>query len=273
LLSSQPLTKALDRPRVCAVSYLNTVPLVWGLQHSPDPELREAFDLRFELPSVCADELAAGRADIGILPVIEMARQKLDYFPGTGIACHGPVRTILLISKVPYKDIGTLAVDSGSRTSVMLSRVILAEQFGATPKVFAHVADLPSMLQVADAALIIGDPALHLDPATLPYHCLDLGGEWVNLTGLPMVFAVWSGARSVINEKNAQAFSQSCRYSLDHMEEIVREQAPIRGISQSMVRDYLTKNIVFELGNKDHEGMRLYLKHALALDRTTVAVS
>ena len=112
--------------------------------------------------------MAAGQADIGILPVIEMARQKLDYFPGTGIACHGPVRTILLMSKVPYAQIKTLAVDTGSRTSVMLSRVILAERFGATPEVFPHVADMESMLRKADAALIIGDPALHIDPENIP---------------------------------------------------------------------------------------------------------
>ena len=90
------------RPRVCAVSYLNTVPLVWGMLHEPDAELRDVFDLRFALPSDCADQLASGEADIGIVPVIEMARQKLDYFRGTGIACHGPVRSILLISKVPF---------------------------------------------------------------------------------------------------------------------------------------------------------------------------
>ena len=115
---------------MCAVSYLNTVPLVWGLLHSPDEELRATFDVPFALPSVCADQLRSGEADIGIVPVIEMARQKLDYFPATGIACHGPVRSILLISKVPFREIRTLATDSGSRTSVMLSRVILAEKYG-----------------------------------------------------------------------------------------------------------------------------------------------
>src|SRR5580698_11602684 len=102
--------------------------------HSPDPLLREAFDLRFALPSDCAAQLASGEADIGIVPVIEMARQKLEYFRGTGIACHGPVRSILLISKVPFREIRTVATDSGSRTSVMLTRVILAEKFGVEPK-------------------------------------------------------------------------------------------------------------------------------------------
>ncbi len=254
-------------PRVCAVSYLNTVPLVWGFQH--DPKLHGIFDLRFALPSICAQQIASGEADIGILPVIETARQGLDYFPGTGIACHGPVRTILLISKVPYAQIKTLAVDAGSRTSVMLSRVILAERFGATPHVFAHPADMEAMLAQADGALIIGDPALHIDPDAIPYNCLDLGGEWVAMTGLPMVFAVWSARRELIQDRYADAFRASCRYGLDHMDDIVHEQSPIRHVTPELTRAYLTRHIVFELEDRDYEGMRRYLELALSLEKTT----
>src|ERR1051326_3866772 len=141
--------------------------------------LREIFDLRFALPSECADQLARGEADIGIVPVIEMARQGLDYFPGTGIACHGPVRSILLISKVPFREIRTLATDSGSRTSVMLTRIILAERFGVQPRLISRPADLAPMLGEADAALLIGDPALRVDPNSLPFQVLDLGLEWL----------------------------------------------------------------------------------------------
>jgi predicted solute-binding protein len=253
---------------VCAVSYLNTVPLVWGLQH--DPALRDIFDLRFALPAVCADQMRTGAADIGILPVIEMARQGLDYFPGTGIACHGPVRTILLLSKVPFARIQTLATDSGSRTSVMLAQVILAERFGVRPRVFSHPADLEAMLQQADAALIIGDPALHIDPATVPYACLDLGEEWVNLTGLPMVFAVWSARREMLLDRYTAAFLASYRSGAAHMEELVRQQAPIRGISEDLTRAYLNRHIVFELKDRDYEGMRHYLKLAQALEKTPV---
>jgi chorismate dehydratase len=257
---------------VCAVSYLNTVPLVWGLQHAPEshssgPALRDTFDLRFALPSECADQLASGRADIGIVPVIEMARQGLDYFPGTGIACHGPVRSILLVSKVPFREIRTLATDSGSRTSAMLAQVILAERFGVKPRVFSHPADLVKMLGQADAALLIGDAALRVDPATLPFQTLDLGAEWVALTGLPMVFAVWAGRKEVIHEPYGQAFLDSCRFGLAHMDDIVRAEAPARQFDPDLVRRYLTQHIVFELGEKDYEGMRLYIQHALRLDK------
>jgi len=250
---------------VCAVSYLNTVPLVWGLQHSPP--LRDTFDLRFALPSECADQLATGQADIGIVPVIEMARQGLDYFPGTGIACHGPVRSILLVSKVPFRQIRTLATDSGSRTSAMLAQVILAERFGVRPHVFSHPADLAEMLGKADAALLIGDAALRVDPATMPFETLDLGGEWVALTGLPMVFAVWAGRKEVIHEAHGELFVESCRYGLAHMDEIVRAEAPARRFEPELVRRYLTHHIVFELGDRDYEGMRLYIQHALRLEK------
>jgi predicted solute-binding protein len=255
---------------VCAVSYLNTVPLVWGLQHSPDPALRDTFDLRFALPSACADQLSTGQADIGIVPVIEMARQGLDYFPGTGIACHGPVRSILLISKVPFREIRTLATDSGSRTSAMLAQVILAERFGVKPRVFPHPADLGTMLEQADAALLIGDAALRVDPATIEFETLDLGAEWVAMTGLPMVFAVWAGRKQVIHEPYGRIFLESCRYGLAHMDDIVRAEAPARQFDADLVRRYLTRHIVFELGERDYEGMRLYIRHALAIYRDKV---
>jgi chorismate dehydratase len=254
-------------PKVCAVSYLNTVPLVWGMLHGPE---RGVFDLRFALPSDCADQLASGAADIGIVPVIEMARQKLDYFRGTGIACHGPVRSILLVSKVPFREIRTIATDSGSRTSVMLTRVILAERFGVEPKMISRRADLAPMLGEADAALVIGDPALRLDPATLPFETLDLGAEWTTMTGLPMVFAVWSARKELIQQKYEQAFIESCRYGLQHIDDIVRSEAPVRGVTEELAREYLTRHIVFELSERDYAGMNLFLERAALTREVTV---
>lgn len=268
--SAEPNSPELaSRPRVCAVSYLNTVPLVWGLEHSS--HLGGIFNLSYALPADCAAQLASGEADIGIVPVIEMARQKLDYFRGTGIACHGPVRSILLISKVPFNRIRTLAADAASRTSVMLARVILAEKFGVEPKLLVRPADLAPMLGEADAALIIGDPALRLDPATLPFETLDLGGEWNAMTGLPMVFAVWSYAKERLGasarqiDRYTQAFVESCRYGLEHARDIARIEAPSRGVSEDLALRYVTGHIVYELGDRDYQGLELYVKMALAV--------
>ncbi|MEO8050037.1 MAG: menaquinone biosynthesis protein [Acidobacteriota bacterium] len=250
------------------MSYLNTVPLVWGLLK--DPAQAQTFDLRFALPSVCADQLASGEADIGIVPVIEMARQKLAYFHETGIASFGTVRSILLISKVPFREIRKLATDSGSRTSVMLSRIILAEKYGVEPEVISHPPDLAAMLGQADAALLIGDAALRVDPATLPFETLDLGKEWTGLTGLPMVFAVWAGSKEAIVEPYGAALAASCRYGLAHIEEIVRNQTSERGFPELVIREYLTHNIQFEFSGAHHTAIETYLKYAAALERTAV---
>jgi chorismate dehydratase len=236
---------------------------------SPDPEVREVFDLRFALPSECSDQLASGEADIGIAPAIEVARQKLEYFRGTGIACHGPVRSILLVSKVPFARIRTLATDAASRTSVMLARVVLAEKYGVEPKLISRPADLAAMLGEADAALLIGDPALRLQPETLPFETLDLGGEWTSMTGLPMVFAVWGGRKEIVQGASGaryeRAFLDSCTYGLNNMDDLVRHEAPLRGVTEEVAREYLTRHIVFKLGERDYEGLDLYLKMALAV--------
>ncbi|MGH9663162.1 MAG: menaquinone biosynthetic enzyme MqnA/MqnD family protein [Bryobacteraceae bacterium] len=252
---------------MCAVSYLNTVPLVWGMLHGAQ---RDFFDLSFALPAVCADRLASGSADIGIVPVAHLLRQELEIFRGAGIACRGPVRSILLVSKTPFREIRTLATDAGSRTSVLLARILLAQRYGAEPRTISLPADLPSMLEQAGAALLIGDPALRLDPAGLPFHTLDLGAEWTQMTGLPMVFAVWAGSKAVWSREREQAFLDSCRDGLAHLEDIARTEHAARGVTEAVARDYLTHNIAFELGEKDYEGMDLFLRYASQFDRMAV---
>jgi predicted solute-binding protein len=247
------------RPRVSAVSYLNTSPLVWGMLHGPQ---RDRFDLEFRLPAGCADQLASGAADIGIVPSFELTRQNLEVIPGAGIACHGAVRSILLISSRPAAEIRTLALDSSSRTSVELVRVILKRRYGVTPQAVSHAPDLDAMLRIADAALLIGDPALRIDPAALPWHVYDLGAEWVEMTGLPMVFAVWAGRKGTVTPDLVAAFQESCRYGLDRLEEIVAAESAPRGFAPQVVREYLTRNIVHELGPRDYQGMELFLEYA-----------
>ena len=169
---------------------------------------RGLFDLSFAIPAECADRLADGRADIGIVPSVELNRQNLRIIRGTGIACDGPVRSILLISKVPFEEIRTLATDASSRTSVALSRIVLAKKYGVEPRLFSQRPHLGSMLEQCDAALIIGDAALVLDPADLPFHVLDLGAEWTEMTGLPMVFAVWAARAEVLTQDAHHALAR-----------------------------------------------------------------
>src|SRR6185295_2388844 len=121
---------------------------------------------------------------------------------------------------------------------------------------------LDAMLSIADAALIIGDPALRIDPESLPWHVYDLGAEWLAMTGLPMVFAVWAGHGDVVTPEVGDAFRESCRYGLAHMDDIVRAEAVVRGFPEAVIREYLTRHIVHELSEQDYRGMELFLNYA-----------
>ncbi len=224
------------------------------------------FALDFRIPSECADLLAAGSVDIGIVPAVEADRLGLSIIPGTGIACRGAVRSILLFSKVPFDRIRTLAADSSSRTSVQLSRIVLARRYGAEPRLVSHAPDLDRMLAIADAALIIGDPALRLDPQKIPYASIDLGAEWCDMTGYPMVFAVWAARRGFDISGLAPVFAASCRFGLEHIDEIAAQECGPRRMSPELARQYFEKNVVLELGDREIQGMHLFLDavHALA---------
>ena len=255
---------ASDRTlRVSAVSYLNTVPLVWGMLHGPQ---RGLFHLDFCLPSECADRLEDGSADIGIVPSAELPRLGLEIIPGTGIASRGAVRSILLVSKVPREGIRTLAADTSSRTSVQLARILLARNHGARPRLVPFRPDLGAMLEAADAALIIGDPALRVDIEHSPYQVFDLGEEWTATTGLPMVFAVWGGRKECITPELAQIFLESCRFGLAHLDDIVRRESRSRGLPEQLVREYFAHNVTLELGEEEYRGLRLFLRHVSEFD-------
>jgi predicted solute-binding protein len=237
------------------VSYLNTYPLVWGMLHGPQ---KNVFDISFAVPSVCADRLQSGEADIGIVPCAELERLQLDYLTDVGIACRGAVRSILLISKGPVQKVRTLAADISSRSSVMLARIVVAERYGATPQVISMAPNLPAMMSAADAALIIGDPALALDPDTLPYTVLDLGEEWVQMTGLPMVFAVWAGRTACIDDEVGRVFIDSCRFGLARLDDVVEDAVRKYSMSREFARRYLTENLVLELGPAERQGLELF---------------
>lgn len=256
-------------PRICAVSYVNTSPLVWGLLHDSrtlSQTRPTGFELAFAPPARCADEVWAERADVGLIPVARLLPSQnetsgpLVPVADVGIACEGPVRSILLIAKVPFRQIRTLASDENSRSSLNLARIILRDVYGVRPTVFAAAPVLETMLESADAALLIGDPALYLEPSQLPYEWIDLGQAWYELTRLPMVFALWAARERWARPEMAQLFANSYAYGKSRVAEIVARESVKRHMDAGLVREYLTRSIRYEIGEREWAGMESYLE-------------
>lgn len=243
--------------------------MVWGFLHGDQKGL---FEFRFDLPARCAEALEKAEADIGLVPCAELDRLGLDFLPEVGIASSGDVRSILLISKTPLRQIRTLAADSSSRTSVALARILLAECHGVTPIISSQRPDLEAMLEHYDAALIIGDPALRLEPETLAYRVIDLGGEWTRWCGLPMVFAVWAGRGAVLTADVAKAFSRSCCFGRGRIGEIAREAKRSRGFPETVATDYLTRHIEYELTPRHLQGLELFRERVRTLEIVSTIV-
>jgi predicted solute-binding protein len=191
--------------RLGAVEYLNARPLVYGLGDSP------RFSIRFDVPSRCADLLHAGEIDVGLIPSIEYVRGRGPYavVPGVAIASRGPVASVAIYTTKPMSDVRTLALDTSSRSSVALARVLCAKAFDIAPSFRAESPNLERMLSASDAALIIGDTALFLDRGvvsrgghTVAVEKIDLGDVWTKSTGLPFVYAFWAGRPDALDRED-----------------------------------------------------------------------
>jgi chorismate dehydratase len=253
----------MGRLRISAISFLNTVPLMWDFEHGT---AAAHFDISYTLPSSCAAELAAGTADIGIIPAAAYTQiPDLAILPGVTIAARRPVRSILLVSKVPIEKIHTIALDTSSMTSVALTKVLFERWLG-TGRVFTPMApDLDAMLRDHDAGLVIGDTALQVDRTR--YLTLDLAEEWIRFTGKPFVFAFWAVRRATLANapSDLAAIFQSSR---DHgtepanIDSIARDWSKHLGITEGDVRAYLTENIHYHLDRGCLEGLQLFYRYA-----------
>jgi chorismate dehydratase len=175
--------------RVGAVGYLNARPLTWALDRDPG-----RWSVRYDVPSVCASLLHAGKVDLGLIPSIEyLERPDYRFVPGVGIGSFGAVASVALFTRRPVKDIRRIALDASSRSSVVLLKILCARRFGIVPEFAPFGPDLGRMLNDSDAALLIGDPALETDAAAMGVEKVDLGSEWTALTGLPFIYAAWTG--------------------------------------------------------------------------------
>lgn len=277
----------MSRLRISIVQYLNTAPLVWGFTNGP---LRGKYDLSFTVPSQCAEDLRAGRADVAIIPAIEYQRiPGLAILPDMAIASKNQVRSLLIVAKKPIEQVKTFALDNSSRSTQALTRILCAEKWRIAPQFAEALPDLPEMLDNADAALMIGDPALRVSlgiekenwlgapgqtvchAATLSItssellYVYDVVAEWRALTGLPAVLAVWAVRRELATAELTADFLASRDFGLSHLGEISYEAAQDLELPQRALESYLRDNIDFSLDAENRRGLELYFQHAAKL--------
>ncbi len=245
------------KPRLGAVPYLNTRPLVVALERDPAP-----FALTYSVPSRCARALADGTIDVGVIPAIEYARSARPYWivPDVAIGSHGPVLTVRLFCRRPLPQVERIALDTSSRTSVALLSILLREKFACSPQWIEAAPDLADMLERADAALLIGDRVFpHLDG---PLESLDLGREWTEMTGLPFVFAFWAGAHQALTPAQVQQLQQAKEQGVCQVPSIAVAHSRQCGGSPEFYQRYLTHHIRFDLDEAAQAGLRLFYQLA-----------
>lgn len=255
--------------RVSTISFLNPAPLLYNFEHEPAASrLRDKYAVHYTSPSMCAEELETGTADLGLIPIAALTSE-LAIVPGCTIASLDEVRSILLLVKNPGKldmtealsNVRSVATDIASRSSIAYTRILLEHFNGTRPSYFAQSADPIRMLASADAALLIGDPALlareyrtQIDAAmAVPLLWIDIAKLWHQITGLPWVAAVWALrpvalTSSGVNESRLISDLNASRDAgLTQIEQIVTEWTPRLSISPNTIRTYLKHNIYYTL--------------------------
>ncbi len=243
--------------RLGAVSYLNTRPLVYGLERRSD-----RFSLRFDVPARCAELLHANEVDLGLIPSIEYPGHGYRIVPGVSIASDGPVASVALFSKVPTEEIRSIALDTSSRTSIALLRVLCLRWFGIEPRLVNMPPDLTRMIAEHDASLVIGDNALFTDHEALGLEKVDLGEEWIGMTGLPFVYAFWAGRPDVVGPADTAALQQARDEGQRATAEIGRDSYPEDAEKAARTDVYLRENVKYALGEPEVAGLRRFYELA-----------
>jgi chorismate dehydratase len=251
-----PLATGARVVRLGAVSYLNSEPHVHGLEGDP------GFRLEREVPSRVARRLSAGEVDLGLVPSIEYAFGDYAIVPGAAVGSRGPVRSVCLFHHGPLERVRRVALDTSSRTSAALVKILLRERLGRDPQYVPMGPGLVDMLAVADAALLIGDPALDQEGEVCR---LDLGEAWTRLTGLPFVFAFWAGRAGAVSGNGVRRLQAALSAGQGALPEIALRYAAGDPARAAKYEAYLRENIVYRLDEDEQAGLREFFRRAHAL--------
>jgi chorismate dehydratase len=245
--------------RIGAVSYLNTRPLVFGLEQGLADN---RIELSYSVPARLTDRMLAGELDIALMPVIELAKMPdLEIVPGLAIGTSGPSRSVLLVSRQPIEQVGSIALDAESRTSNALVQVLCNRVWNIAPQFLAGHRGLDEALLECDAAVQIGDKALFAEPpaGAVVY---DLGGVWSAATGMPFVFAAWFSRPGMIDREIYEALHESKRRGKKNIGPIADDYTWRGNQYPQLSRDYLEKSIRFRLGSPELDAMREFFDAA-----------
>jgi chorismate dehydratase len=272
--------------RISIVEYLNTAPLVWGFTDGP---LTGKYDLSFTVPSKCAEALRNGDVDVAIIPSIEYQRiENVVVLPGMAVAAKREVRSILVVAKKPIHLAKRIALDSSSRASQALVQILAAEHWNIHPEYVQAAPDASEMLKDADAALVIGDPALRIalkmealsmkiasggdcckgDPDDMPVpgfetiFVYDVAYQWREMTGKPCVLAIWAGRRELMTPEVVADFHASKEFGLQRLRDIAEAASIKLDMPPRALKHYLLDNIHFGLEQEYLEGLNLYYEKA-----------
>jgi chorismate dehydratase len=247
-------------PRVAASSYLNTAPLIWSFIHGS--HRRDVRLLTDTAPARCAELLARAEVEAALVPVIEYQRiPEIAVVPGVCVGSRARVRSVVVATRgAELKEVRSCALDRSSRTSAALIRIIFREFLGFEPEWKAAAPDLFAMLEEADAALVIGDPAMLFPRENLRVY--DLASLWREHTGLGFVFAMWMARVEAAERISAVDFRAARDEGLAHVEEIVNLESGALGLPRAELREYLLENISFGLDDEMSAGLDLFYRLA-----------
>lgn len=238
--------------------YLNVKPLVYPFEHG---NLPVGWDLVYAPPSMLAKMLADGRVDAAPVSSFAcLANPQLSIVPSICIASEGTVSTVLMLSRVKPEDVRTVAADTSSLSGRALLKIILDENYGVEPEFVPFEPDLEKMLEKHDAALIIGNPAMLCDKTGL--HVIDLGEEWMKLTGLPAVFAVWAGPTASLTPGLVRELLLAKADGIVRISEISSEQSERLGLPYEVCEEYLSKIMRYDLGEREVESLEVFGRKA-----------
>ena len=264
--------------RVAAINFLNPAPLMWDFEHPPlAAELAQRYLLHYTVPSRCAEELLAARADLGLIPIASLTSD-LAIVPGCTIASLDEVRSIQLIVKSPHTlaTVKTISADTASRSSLAYAEILFRKFLNTHPAFLPAAADPIAMLQQADAAILIGDPALlalefrdAIEEKIGPCQWFDLAHEWRIRTNLPWVAAVWAvrpesldGPKNLTATQLTEDLEASRNHGLLNIENLVEQWTPRIAIPPATIRHYLSHNIHYVLNTDCVRAIELFRQYA-----------